>query len=310
MHGQRLAFDTRFAVCAVHAACRRETSFAAPELRRSGSDGGFFLQLLIEGEGRFYAGGDSACLTAGQAMLLHSACAGEVGWLSPTALQAISIDVPEPTMFDWLGERSMNRLRTALHGHPARLQCMPLPAESGWAALRTALASSDEVDEPLARLAIEGAAMHVVARLLGQPCDHIDHRRERAVLRAHQRLLGAIDHPLNLAALAAESGLPVRRFTDLYRQRFGCSPFQTVLRARLDRAFDELRAGQKPIKTAAWRAGYRHASSFTHAFRQRFGMNPDQVTRGAKAKSVSGSSTGRSPADPMAEDDGALATHT
>jgi AraC family transcriptional regulator len=95
------------------------------------------------------------------------------------------------------------------------------------------------------------------------------------------RLVAAIrDEPdalHSLDTLAALVGMDVRRFTAAFRAAFGVTPWQYVLRARLDAAARMLRAGAAPVTEVALATG----------FARRFGVAPSRwraITAGSDAK--------------------------
>lgn len=94
------------------------------------------------------------------------------------------------------------------------------------------------------------------------------------------RLVAAIrDEPdarHSLDTLAALVGMDVRRFTAAFRAAFGVTPWQYVLRARLDAAARMLRAGAAPVTEVALATGFATPSHFATAFARRFGAPPSR----------------------------------
>lgn len=94
------------------------------------------------------------------------------------------------------------------------------------------------------------------------------------------RLVAAIrdepDAPHRLDTLAALVGMDVRRFTAAFRAAFGVTPWQYVLRARLDAAARMLRAGAAPVTEVALATGFATPSHFATAFARRFGAPPSR----------------------------------
>lgn len=105
------------------------------------------------------------------------------------------------------------------------------------------------------------------------------------------RLVAAIrDEPdalHSLDTLATLVGMDVRRFTAAFRAAFGVTPWQYVLRARLDAAARMLRAGAAPVTEVALATGFATPSHFATAFARRFGVAPSRwraITAGSDAK--------------------------
>jgi AraC family transcriptional regulator len=110
-------------------------------------------------------------------------------------------------------------------------------------------------------------------------------RGGRRTLSASQRarLVAAIrgepDARHSLDTLATLVGMDVRRFTAAFREAFGVTPWQYVLRARLDAAARMLRAGERPVTEIALATGFATPSHFTTAFARRFGVPPSRWRR-------------------------------
>lgn len=109
----------------------------------------------------------------------------------------------------------------------------------------------------------------------------------RHTLSASQRarLVAAIrDEPdarHSLDTLAALVGMDVRRFTGAFREAFGHSPWQYVLRARLDAAARMLCSGDHSVTEIALATGFATPSHFATAFSRRFGVAPSSWRREA-----------------------------
>lgn len=109
----------------------------------------------------------------------------------------------------------------------------------------------------------------------------------RRILSASQRarLAAAIRDELDarhsLDTLARLVGMDVRRFTGAFREAFGVTPWQYVLRARLDAAARMLRQGSDSITEIALATGFATPSHFATAFARRFGVPPSNWRRAA-----------------------------
>lgn len=107
-------------------------------------------------------------------------------------------------------------------------------------------------------------------------------RMKQRVLSASDRarladaIKGQLDAPHSLSALAALVGMDPRRFTGAFRAAFGLSPWQYVLRARLDAAARMLRHGDEPVTEIALATGFATPSHLATAFARRFGTPPSR----------------------------------
>lgn len=95
-----------------------------------------------------------------------------------------------------------------------------------------------------------------------------------------QHAIAMIQHdyalPLTLAQLAAEASLSVFHFSRLFRQVFGCSPCNFLLKVRIEHACQRLITTLLPIGEVALRCGFPDHTSFCRAFRQITGVTPHQ----------------------------------
>lgn len=94
---------------------------------------------------------------------------------------------------------------------------------------------------------------------------------------------GQLDARHSLDTLAALVAMDVRRFTGAFRQAFGASPWQYVMRARLDEAARLLRDGDAPVTEIALATGFATPSHFATAFARRFGVGPSRWRASARA---------------------------
>lgn len=104
----------------------------------------------------------------------------------------------------------------------------------------------------------------------------------RRQLSASDRVLladairGQLDARHSLDVLAGLVGMDVRRFTSAFQQAFGLSPWQYVMRMRLDDAARRLRNTTEPVTEVALATGFATPSHFATAFARRFGMPPSR----------------------------------
>ena len=80
--------------------------------------------------------------------------------------------------------------------------------------------------------------------------------------------------PLSLADCAARLHLSVSRFSHLFTKTIGVSPYQYLLRLRLDRACELLLHTELDIRHIAQLVGFDDPSYFSRLFRKRFAKTP------------------------------------
>ena len=93
------------------------------------------------------------------------------------------------------------------------------------------------------------------------------------------RIEAAIDaldaNPQYVAAdLAALVHLSPSRFEHLFKEQMGVPLSEYASQIRLQSAACLLASSEEPVKSVAFVAGYRHASSFIRAFSSRFSESP------------------------------------
>jgi PAS domain S-box-containing protein len=113
-----------------------------------------------------------------------------------------------------------------------------------------------------------------------------DYDTARPLLPESDRLLSALNSirsrlpgRVPLRALARESGLSIRQFERAFKERFGMSAMQYVMKLRVHLACEKLRADGASIVDAALASGFYDQSSFTRHFRRHMGMTPGRYRR-------------------------------
>lgn len=144
-----------------------------------------------------------------------------------------------------------------------------------------------EVDDDLARMASHEVG-DALERHLFHRYGHRDPRPVRRALSASDRnrlvdaIRGQLDAEHSLSALAALVGMDERGFTGAFRDAFGVSPWQYVMRARLDEAARLLWYGAEPVTEVALATGFASPSHFATAFARRFGVPPSRYRAAAR----------------------------
>ena len=80
--------------------------------------------------------------------------------------------------------------------------------------------------------------------------------------------------PLGVHDLASTVGLAPRPFADAFRRTTGQTPYQCVVRRRIEHAKRLLRSGQLPIVEVALRLGFASQSHSTSVFARWVGTTP------------------------------------
>jgi len=79
---------------------------------------------------------------------------------------------------------------------------------------------------------------------------------------------------LRIGTLAAMEHLSESRYRELFREAFGCSPNEYIIRIRMNYASDYLTTTDKSVTEIAEMCGYRDVLYFIRLFRRRRGISP------------------------------------
>lgn len=83
---------------------------------------------------------------------------------------------------------------------------------------------------------------------------------------------------LSISRLASEASLSEYHFLRLFKQVFGMSPYQLILRCRINSAATLLQQGWA-VQEAAYQVGFSDVSAFRKAFKQLLGKSPSEWVR-------------------------------
>ncbi|MEL0168026.1 MAG: AraC family transcriptional regulator [Pseudomonadaceae bacterium] len=89
-----------------------------------------------------------------------------------------------------------------------------------------------------------------------------------------------LDHPISVAALAAQVCVSSSHFHALFRESTGVTPHQYVLTLRLREASRLLQETELPVAEVASRCGFSSQSALTHAVRRQWGQTPRSLRLG------------------------------
>lgn len=139
------------------------------------------------------------------------------------------------------------------------------------------LLSRDGHVPPLPQERLAGTLLGALhARLASEPVTS----GRRLDLAALDRFIDRhLSHPLRVADLAAEACLSEAHFSERFREQTGLSPWQYVIRRRLDSARHMVQQSRLPLSEIAEQTGFTSQSALSRACRRAFGQPPSQLRR-------------------------------
>ena len=103
----------------------------------------------------------------------------------------------------------------------------------------------------------------------------------QALVQLHKKICNQPQAAWNITVMAEELHLSTSRLQTLYKQMFGISCMDDVIRRRLHRAKDQLKFTTKSIREVAENCGYNNVEHFCRQFRQNNGCTPGQYRKNA-----------------------------
>jgi AraC family transcriptional regulator len=89
-------------------------------------------------------------------------------------------------------------------------------------------------------------------------------------------VLGKVEDELTLQEMAESAGLSMTHFSQMFRRSTGESPHQFVLRHRVERAKEMLRAAEARVLDVAVACGFKTQQHFARVFRRVCGASPTE----------------------------------
>lgn len=103
----------------------------------------------------------------------------------------------------------------------------------------------------------------------------------QALVKLHKKICNQPHAPWNIAQMADELHLSTSRLQTLYKQMFGISCMDDVIKRRLHRAKDHLKFTTQSIQEISENCGYNNVEHFCRQFRQHNGCTPSQFRKNA-----------------------------
>lgn len=151
----------------------------------------------------------------------------------------------------------------------------------GLLALRHDLASPSPAGDVFSGHLARAITAHYVRRYCRADVDAVGHRLSATQIRRVCELIEAkLDQKIHLEELADTVGLTGTLFCTWFKRTTGVSPYQYVLRRKVQRAQELLARGSLSIAELAQSLGFYDQSQFANTFRRYTGISPREFRRG------------------------------
>lgn len=231
----------------------------------------FLLHLVLEGKGRFSAGGREYTLQSGEGFLIF-----------PHEVAYYEADESQPWTYIWIGFRGDEKLPRELGISPEN----PIFVFSEAARVREIYADIESVDVKRAegQLRLLGNLFMLLAELEGAsqkdaaPSRNVGVHRDY-VEHAIQYIQQNYALRLTVADIAAHLGIHRSYFSTVFREHTKMSPQEFLLWVRTDRACALLKESDLSILGVAHSVGYEDALLFSRMFKRRTGLSPREYRK-------------------------------
>ena len=102
-----------------------------------------------------------------------------------------------------------------------------------------------------------------------------DDRLRSVIVHMHRNY----SEPIDLEGYAAMAGLSLGRFTHIFKDTVGASPYAYLLDLRLSRAADILLSTDRSVSETAYEVGFSDPLYFSRLFKKRFELSPDRFRK-------------------------------
>jgi AraC family transcriptional regulator len=133
--------------------------------------------------------------------------------------------------------------------------------------------------DELSDLALEAAALTLVAALLSEACPE---RKPRWLEQVREFIHAHRDHAWSMSELAAVAGVHPVHLARVFRRHVGTTPAAYLRRLRLQVACEALAHSNQPIVDISLAAGFSSQAHFSRAFHREIGTSPGAFRRGAR----------------------------
>jgi AraC-like DNA-binding protein len=130
-------------------------------------------------------------------------------------------------------------------------------------------AAEDGLDAELAGCAIEGLVLRILSAGV-----RFNGTRDPRIRRAMEEIEARHAEALDVEGLARTARMSRYHFSRVFREQTGTSPYQFLIRTRVDRAARILASGSSNVTEAAMAVGFTDLGRFGRAFKAQLGRTP------------------------------------
>lgn len=134
------------------------------------------------------------------------------------------------------------------------------------------IVSSFPADTPQKALTLDGSFKLLFSKLFKDA--HIVHTQKLRLAPALDFINKHCTEEISLDSLAAQAGFNKKYFCKLFKEYFGESPWQYLIKSRLNKACFMLMDNSYSIKTVAYRSGFTDELYFSRIFKKNLGVSP------------------------------------
>jgi AraC family transcriptional regulator len=181
-----------------------------------------------------------------------------------------------------------------------QLTRMPLRSEREFhdddlAGVLRAMVHEAAAGSPSGALYAESLSIGVAMRLQQRSAQRYSTARERGKLsfvqaeRVRERVMSMLAKDLSIGELAQVTGFSKTQFVRLFKNSFACTPYEYILKVRLQEAHTLILTSELPLVVIAEEVGFSSQSHMTTAFMRAFDVTPGSLRR-ARARQMNSAS--------------------
>jgi len=227
------------------------------------------IAAVMQGSFQYRTQAGSAVLVPGSLLLGNAGSCFECGHEHAQGDRCLAFHFA-PALFESIaaGSPGLRKTRFSCASVPPASKLIGLLAEAEVARDERDVAALEELATRLA-----GAVLTITANG-ATSARRPSVRDERRITMAVRRIEAGADERLGLNALARGAAMSPYHFLRTFQQVTGMTPHQYVLRTRLYRAAQRLRASADPVSMIAFGAGFNDLATFNRRFRRLIGVTP------------------------------------